>query len=264
VDQHDDIIRDQFTQQAVPFATASGIQDPYEIGRIVRLSGAGSDDEVLDVACGPGVVTCAFARVARHATGLDLTPAMLDQARAEQSRQRLSNVSWDLGNAAALPYRDGRFSIVVSRFALHHVLDPLRMLLEMVRVCRPAGRVVVVDSAPEASRAEAFNAMERLRDPSHVRALPVEELVDLFTRAGLGTPEVEICRLAGELDDLLGRSFPVSGDERRIREMFTASIEDDALGMSVARRAGQIVYAFRVAVLAAGVPVPGSPVRLSG
>ncbi len=55
-------------------------------------------------------------------------------------------------------------------------------------MCAPRGRVVVVDSAPAADKAEAFNRMERLRDPSHVRALPIEEHRALYRQAGLPEP----------------------------------------------------------------------------
>ena len=78
---HREAILDQFTRQALPFATAPGIQDETALRLVVEFSGAGPDDTMLDVACGPGIVVCAFAKVVKHATGLDLTPAMLDRAR---------------------------------------------------------------------------------------------------------------------------------------------------------------------------------------
>ena len=75
-------ILDQFTRQAVPFSTAPGVRDEEALRLLVTASGAGPADSVLDVACGPGLVAAAFARVARHVTGIDLTPAMIDRARA--------------------------------------------------------------------------------------------------------------------------------------------------------------------------------------
>ncbi len=173
--EHKEEILDQFTRQAVPFATAAAIRNEDALNRIVKMAEAGPNDTVLDVACGPGLLACAFARVARHVTGIDLTPAMLEQARALQRQQGLENITWQEGDVLPLPYADHSFSIVSARFAFHHFLDPLAVLKEMRRVCRPGGRVVVYDSAPAADKADAFNRMERLRDPSHVRALPPEE-----------------------------------------------------------------------------------------
>lgn len=248
--KHRELILDQFTRQAVPFATAPAIRNQEALNRIVEITDAGSEDTVLDVACGPGLLVCAFARMVRHATGIDLTPAMLDQARALADREGLQNVTWRQGDVLPLPCADETFSIVSARFAFHHFLDPLAVLKEMRRVRRQGGRVVVADSAPAAGKADAFNAVERLRDPSHVRAMAVEELRELFASVGLAEPKVETYRLEGELEDLLRRSFPNEGDADRIRRIFADSIADDALDMAVRRENGKIYYGFPVAILA--------------
>ncbi len=251
ISEHRERILDQFTRQAEPFARAQAIRSPEALERIVRMAGAGSDDTVLDVACGPGLLTCAFARIVRHAVGLDLTPAMLEQARKTQAEQGIGNVTWQSGDVLSLPYPDRHFSIVVSRFALHHLLDPLGALKEMKRVCKPGGRVVAADMAPAPDKADALNAMERLRDPSHVRAMPVEELKSLFAEAGLPAPSVDHYRLEGELEDLLQRSFPKQGDDDRVRKIFAGSLADDALDMATHRKDGRIFYSYQVAILAA-------------
>jgi ubiquinone/menaquinone biosynthesis C-methylase UbiE len=243
---HREKILDQFTRQAVPFSSAPAIRNQEALNRIVELAGAGPEDTVLDVACGPGLLVCAFARVVRHATGIDLTPAMLEQAREQQRQQSLQNITWRHGDVLPLPFEDGQFSIVSARFAFHHFLDPLAVLKEMRRV---GGRIVVADSAPASGKADSFNAVERLRDPSHVRAMPVEELREMFVSAGLNGPRVESYRLEGELEDLLRRSFPNEGDAERIREIFERSIEDDGLDMATRRKDGKIYYAFPVAIL---------------
>jgi len=248
--KHREQILDQFTRQAVPFSTAPAIRNQEALQRIVEMAGAGVDDTVLDVACGPGLLVCAFAKVARHATGIDLTPAMLEQARELQRQQGLQNITWQQGDVLPLPYADGTFSIVSARFAFHHFPDPPAVLKEMRRVCRAGGRVVVGDSAPAREKADAFNAMERLRDPSHVRAMPVEELREMLLRAGLSEPRIASYRLEGELEDLLRRSFPNEGDADRIRDIFERSLADDTLDMATRRKDGKIYYGFPVAILA--------------
>jgi ubiquinone/menaquinone biosynthesis C-methylase UbiE len=248
---HRDAILDQFTRQAVPFATAPGIQDEAALRLVVEFSGARPDDTVLDVACGPGIVVCAFAKVVAHATGLDLTPAMLERARTLQKEKGLTNITWQLGEAIPLPYPDASFSIVTSRFAFHHFLDPLAAIKEMARVCRTGGRVVVIDSAPAPDKADAFNAMELVRDPSHARAMPLEELKDLYRRAGLPEPRATGYRLEGELEGLIQRSFPNPGDDETLRRIFRASVEGDTLGLGARRDGDTIRYGYPVAVLVA-------------
>jgi SAM-dependent methyltransferase len=253
---HREAVLDQFTRQAVPFSTSPTIRDEQALTLLVEVSGAGPDDTVLDVACGGGNVVCAFAPVVRHATGIDVTPAMLDQARALQQAKSLDNVSWHLGDVLPLPFPDAAFSIVTSRFAFHHFLDPRAVLAEMRRVCTPGGRVVVADADASAdpAKAAAFNRMERLRDPSHARAMPRAELGALFTVVGLEAPGLTQYQLKTDLDSLLTRSFPEPGDADKIRATFRAALEDDNLGLPVHEEAGKLHLAYPIAILTATNP----------
>jgi ubiquinone/menaquinone biosynthesis C-methylase UbiE len=180
--EHQRLIVDQFTKQAIPFSQ----MPDHSPELILAASEVGPTDTVLDVACGPGVLACAFAQVARHVTGIDLTPAMIEQAKALQQSYRLANLTWRIGHVLPLPFPEASFALVFNRYSFHHFLDPKAVLAEMVRVCSPGGRVAVVDVfTTSPAQAEAFNRMEKLRDPSHVRALSLEELTGLFCEAGL-------------------------------------------------------------------------------
>ena len=91
---------------------------------IIEAGQAGSNDTVLDVACGGGIIVCAFAPHVSHATGIDMTPAMLDQSRKLAAQKQLTNVTWMKGDVTTLPFPDASFSIVTTRFSFHHFLDP--------------------------------------------------------------------------------------------------------------------------------------------
>jgi ubiquinone/menaquinone biosynthesis C-methylase UbiE len=188
-------------------------------------------------------------------TGIDVTPAMLDRARALAAERGIANVAWRTGDVLPLPYPDASFSLVVSRFAVHHFPDPVAVLREMRRVCMPGGRVVVVDvvASPVPARAAAFNRMERLRDPSHVRALTLAELRELFADVGFPTPRAAFAELRAELEGLLERSFPAPGDADVIRAMFVDSLVDDGLGLGTQRDGERIVLAYPVAMLRGGL-----------
>jgi ubiquinone/menaquinone biosynthesis C-methylase UbiE len=253
---HSELIRDQFTRQATPFSTAAPIADAGALKLIVDAARAGPEDEVLDVACGGGIVVCAFAPHVRHATGIDMTPAMLERARALAAEKGVANVTWREGDVEHLPFPDASFSIVATRFAVHHFLRPEAVLGEMVRVCRPGGRVVVVDTcaSPDPKKAAEFNRLEKLRDPSHARCLSLDELKGLYRAARLGEPRASFYELRDEVKNLLARSFPNPGDEQKIIDLFAASIEDDRLGISVRRAGDRLEYAYPVAILAADRP----------
>ena len=149
-DQHAADIAYQFTAQAAVFAAAPELRTEAALMALVTAAESGPNDTSLNVACGPGTVACAFARHVKEAAGFDATPAMLDQARALAARENLTNVAWHHGEAEALPFPEASFDIVTCRFAMRHVLCPARVFAEMVRVCKPGGRVVVCDGmAPD-------------------------------------------------------------------------------------------------------------------
>jgi ubiquinone/menaquinone biosynthesis C-methylase UbiE len=251
---HSERILDQFTRQATPFSTAGTITDAASLRLIVETSSAASSDTVLDVACGGGVVACGFAPHVLHVTGIDMTPAMLDRAAEHAKALRLTNVTWQQGDATRLPFPDAAFSIVLTRFSFHHFLEPLAAFKEMVRVCRPGGRVVVCDmyASTDPAQAAAWNRLELLRDPSHVRCLSLPELRGLFSRVGLRQPREAYYELRDTVRNLLGRSFPNPGDDVKVTAMFDKHVDDGSLGIPPATRDGaEIRYAYPVAILAA-------------
>jgi tRNA/tmRNA/rRNA uracil-C5-methylase (TrmA/RlmC/RlmD family) len=110
------LILEQFTKQAVPFAEMPAHSNEESVRLLIDMAEVGPEDTVLDVACGPGLVACPLAKVARHVTGLDLTPAMIEQARAKQRATGLTNLTWLVGDAVPLPFRrllGGRHPLLV-------------------------------------------------------------------------------------------------------------------------------------------------------
>jgi SAM-dependent methyltransferase len=161
-----------------------------------------------------------------------------------------------VGDALPLPFPDVSFRVVVTRFSFHHFLEPKAVLNEMVRVCQPGGRVAVIDvftSSPE--QAEAYNRVEKLRDPSHVRALSLEELTGLCHGAGLEDVKTSFYKLEVPLEELLSRSFPNPGDADRIRQIFAEDIGVDRLGVAAHRIDGAIHFSFPIVVIACQKPV---------
>src|SRR5690242_5882437 len=167
-EEHERVVVDQFTRQADDFrAFAEMPGQPRDM--VLAATQVAAGDSVLDVACGLGVTTCDLAEVAGRAVGIDVTPAMIEQAKELQRRKNLTNVTWHVGSVPPLPFDDEAFSLVYTHYSFHHFPDPTTVLKEMVRVCSAKGAVVVVDVfMTTKERANAYNRLEKLRDPSHV------------------------------------------------------------------------------------------------
>jgi ubiquinone/menaquinone biosynthesis C-methylase UbiE len=164
-------VADEFARQAQNFDHwAATADDP---GRFGAALGDARLGKLLDVACGPGVVTAALAPEASSVVAFDATEAMLEKAKARCAKAGLSNIEFRSGDAENLPFRDAEFDGVVTRLAIHHFANPQRALQQMFRVLRPGGAAVIVDAVSSEDRDESklHNAIERLRDRQRDRAL---------------------------------------------------------------------------------------------
>lgn len=176
----------EFTRQAQSFAASATLAGGVLVDAVRRGLGNAPRERVLDLAAGPGLVAGAIADDVREVVALDLTAETLRVARARLCDAGHRNVRFVRGNGLALPFPAGRFDAAVVRLALHHLEDPAAAVREARRVLRAGGELVVLDLvAPADPSDQALStALERLRDPSHVRALGLRELADVVEGAG--------------------------------------------------------------------------------
>jgi SAM-dependent methyltransferase len=178
---HDAVVRDSFERQRDLFV---GERSPFArrpASPLTWLEPLAADMVALDVACGAAHAAEQLAPHVRQVVGIDLTPALLEVAAARFRVAGVSNVLLQEGNAAALPFVDGSFDLVVCRTAVHHFAQPAKPVAEMARVCKTGGRVVVADMvAPTADERENFDAVHRQIDPSHASCLLDVELAALL------------------------------------------------------------------------------------
>ena len=177
---HEQTVTEEFTRASSSFADRT-------LGRFDRMDVLGfssprAGGTVAEIGAGTGNFLSLFAEVAGRLIAVDLTAAMLQQAR---SRHRDMLVV--AGNGRALPLAPRSIDLVASAQVLHHVPDPLSFLKEMRRVCAPAGKVLVVDQvAPDRfEEAVAMTELETLRDPTHASSRPPSAFRILLASAGL-------------------------------------------------------------------------------
>ncbi len=253
---HHDLILDQFRRQAELFARSPALHNEEILRLLVDAAEPTSDADTLDVACGPGTVVAAFAQRVRRAVGLDATEAMLQQARRLAADLKLTNVEWRQADVYALPFDDSAFDIVSCRFAFHHLQEPESAFGEMVRVCRPGGRVVLCDglASDDPDKAAAFNRMERHRDPSTVAFRPLATLERLFAQAGVPIQRTLFFQVPAEMERLAAASFPAGDDRDALRRMILDSVDGDRLGMNARRDGATVRLAYPSVVLAGRKP----------
>ncbi len=197
----------EFTHQSETFATSTVARSERTLDELLRLAAPRADQRWLEVACGPGIIARRLAGAVGTVHGVDLTPAMIEVARRQAAQAGLVNVTFAVGDATALEEPDASFDGAITRFSLHHIPAPGRVLEEMARVVRPGGAIVVADhlADDDADAAAWSQEIERLRDPSHWACLGRGRLRRLGTAAGLRLEEDVVLGLELDFDDWLRR-----------------------------------------------------------
>lgn len=250
---HKAMVIQEFTQQAQAYTTSPLIANQERLAALVQAIRPQAGARVLDVATGPGYVAAAFAQEGCEVVGLDLTPALLALAEQMREERGLSNLRFQQGDAGHLPFAEQTFDIVVSRYALHHCEDPQRVLAEMARVCHLQGTVVIQDLIVSEfpARAAYQNQFEQLRDTSHTRALPLSELLALFTACGLEVEKVITNCLTMPLEAWLANAHTSPERAARVRELIEQDEHQDLSGTHPFREQEAIFFYQRIATVIA-------------
>jgi ubiquinone/menaquinone biosynthesis C-methylase UbiE len=175
---YEDSIRREFTHQAASFAESAAMSADDLLAALVELAPADPGASWLDVACGPGLVARALDPRVGSVHGVDMTPAMVERAEAEAVAGGHAGLAFSRGDATALEEADASYDGAITRFSLHHIPAPSRVIEEMARVVRPGGWVVVGDHLTDADADAAawHQEIERLRDPTHWASQTAERL----------------------------------------------------------------------------------------
>jgi SAM-dependent methyltransferase len=253
---HDDKVVREFSKQAAGFADPRlNVAFTRHLDDLVRFMDPelDLDDNVLEVAAGTAIVSRAIAHRVRHATALDLTPAMLAEGKREADRRGVTNLTFTRGDATALPYLDRTFTLVVTRFSLHQVADPGAVVREMARDSRPGAALVIADLVRPDGLDGDPDRIERLRDPSHGTMLTEAQIADLVTAAGADVKRSRRIDFTRPLEPWLELAQTPAGDAERIRrELADELAGGPATGMRPSRVDGELnfthSYLFQLAI----------------
>ncbi|MGH2933004.1 MAG: class I SAM-dependent methyltransferase, partial [Gaiellaceae bacterium] len=176
---------DRFAKTADKMATRQDARAEELAAKVSAFVLARGDERAVDVGTGAGALAFALSPIVQEVVGVDRVPELL--ALALERAALYDNVTFVEGDATRLPFEDFTFDLAGTLRTLHHVQRPELVVAELVRVTRPAGRILVVDQiAPvDPLAALAVDRFERARDMSHTRLLPETDLRQLFEANGL-------------------------------------------------------------------------------
>lgn len=205
-------------QDYVASAVHSGGGDLDQVEEIVRGL---RDARVLDLGCGGGHVSYRAAPHVAEVVACDITRPMLDAVAATAAERGLTNITVQQAPAEALPFAAGSFDAVLGRFTAHHWQDLEAGLREARRVTKPGGRAVFIDTVAPADRVldSHLQAVELLRDASHVRNYSTAELISALSRAHFAVEGVTVRWLRMEFPVWTARTRTPASHAAAIRSL---------------------------------------------
>lgn len=163
-------------------------QDAAHLSALMQMLQIQPDMQILDLGTGSGYLAFALAR--RHpdvtVTGLDIAAETLARNQAQAEREQLPNLRFVSYGGTEMPFADGTFDAVVSRYALHHFSDMESSIAEISRVLKPDGCFLLSDPAPDDADAARFiDAYMQVKHDGHVRFYTQAEWCGICGRHGL-------------------------------------------------------------------------------
>ena len=243
-------VRRAFGANAAAYAISKVHAQGASLQRLVELARPQPHWRALDVATATGHTAFAVAPHVAQVTATDITPEMLTEGRKLAAAKAITNVSFEMADAEALPYPANSFELVTCRIAPHHFPNVAAFVAECYRVLTPGGLCLVVDNvAPAGPISEQVDAFERLRDPSHIHCLSIEAWIALFTAAGFTQLQWEEAPKLLEFDDWADR-MQVTGERRTLlRSLITAGPGSETF-LRVHEREGKLHFFLSEMILA--------------
>jgi ubiquinone/menaquinone biosynthesis C-methylase UbiE len=228
---HDSLVVDQFSRQAARYVESPVHADGPDLQQVALIAATRRPARVLDLGSGGGHVSYCVAPSAGSVVAFDLSDAMLAAVAQQAGRRGLGNIHTQRGAAEHLPFDDGAFELIVSRYSAHHWRDWAAGLRETRRVLAKGGRAVFIDvvSPGPALLDTWLQATELLRDPSHVRNYSVAEWRSALGEAGFAPAAPTLRRLRIDYPSWVARMDtpePQRQSIRAVQERMSGEVRD--------------------------------------
>ncbi|MDA8094959.1 MAG: class I SAM-dependent methyltransferase [Betaproteobacteria bacterium] len=193
------------------------------------------DAQALDVGCGAGHLTYLLAERVANVSAVDLSEGMLSTVRATARERGLAGVRTHVAAAEALPFEDGSFHLVATRYSAHHWQHWEAALGQMRRVVKAGGHGLFIDAlGPEDALADThLQAIELLRDRSHVRDRSAAEWQAKLAAAGFDVVRTADWRVRIDFASWIARMHAPDEKVAMIRRLESEAPQEvrEALGL---------------------------------
>ncbi|RWZ52220.1 class I SAM-dependent methyltransferase [Halobacillus fulvus] len=215
---------DSFSKNTEAYVTSSTHKNQSDLDLITEWLQPERSWTVLDIATGGGHVAKELSRSAGSVIATDLTKDMLENTA--RHLHGIHNIQFVIADAEQLPFLDGTFDAVTCRIAAHHFPNPDLFIHEVQRVLKPSGRFLMIDNiAPEQEELDSFyNTFEKMRDPSHARALNISEWKQLMEPFNIEKELPRKKRLP--FQDWLKRKVDDPDTKNRVQQYFLEASEE--------------------------------------
>lgn len=234
------LVMEQFGDKASAYASSTIHSQGRSLSRLIDLLEPEADYLLLDIATAAGHTANALAPYVRKVVASDITFDMLRGASAEANRKGLKNIVHLAADAEQLPFADEGFDLITCRIAAHHFPQVSRFMAESARVLKAGGRLAIVDNIVPGSSIGSrkksrdrdvgryVNAFEKLRDPSHVSCLSLEEWQQQFYQLGFQITHQETFRKEMDLSEWASRMNVSTDNTTRLKVMLLQAPQDVA------------------------------------
>ncbi|MDJ0447806.1 class I SAM-dependent methyltransferase [Methylocystis sp. JR02] len=222
---HETVVAAQFGPRARAYVQSAVHAQGADLEALENIVAAIAPERALDIGAGGGHVSYVMARHAGLVTALDLSAEMLEAVAATAREKGLANIEAAEGPAERLPFTEGWFDFLASRYSAHHWRDFNGGLREAARVLKPGRSAVFIDvHAPARPLFDThLQAVELLRDPSHVRNYTIAEWAAALAASGFAVERLQTWRLRMDVAAWAGRMRTPQENLRAIRALQAAA-----------------------------------------
>jgi len=245
------LIQNNFGVAAQDYVTSTVHAEGPDLVWLVEDAHLTGNEVVVDVATGAGHTALTLAPHVREVIAIDFTVPMLEAAQQLAKERNITNIRFVEGDAHALPLADSSVDVVACRKSAHHFINAAQAVHEWARILKPGGKVIFVDTiAPEEPALDAFvNAIEVLRDPSHIRNNSVSQWITLLIEAGITASATRTWGIHMDMPTWVKRIRTPEQNVERIYQLFTNATPEERACLNLQQSDGIFTFDLPTALM---------------